>query len=85
MTADKLIEVMARTMRDSEPGMRNRSHLYWVPSARAALAAIDAAGWAVVPKEPTKEIIEELGSYTHKGDIADAWRFALAAAPKVTE
>ena len=48
MTTDKLIELMAKAMRDSEPGMEGKSHLYWIPSAKAALEALSSSGYMVV-------------------------------------
>jgi hypothetical protein len=54
--------------------------------ARAALAAIDAAGFAIVPKEPTEEM--ETAYWRAQGmDRApcdQTWDAMLAAAPKVT-
>jgi hypothetical protein len=53
---------------------------------RAALAAIDAAGFAIVPKEPTEEM--ETAYWRAQGmDRApcdQTWDAMLAAAPKVT-
>lgn len=34
------LRAICEAMRDSEPGMENRSWLYWVPSARVALIAL---------------------------------------------
>lgn len=57
--------------------------------ARAALSAIEAAGYRVVPMEPTEAMAravrdprEANGSPLSKG-FRDTWRAALAAAPKV--
>jgi hypothetical protein len=52
--------------------------------ADAVLAAIEAAGWQCVPKEPTREMMKELvgpAGYTSI-PLADAYRAMLAAAPK---
>jgi hypothetical protein len=48
------------------------------------LAAIEAAGWQVVPKEPTKEMMKGVvgpAGYTSI-PLADAYRAMLAATPK---
>lgn len=34
------LEAVCRAMRDSEPGMEEKSWRYWLPSARAALLAL---------------------------------------------
>lgn len=52
---------------------------------RAVLVAIEAAGYAVVPVEPTAEMMSEIsgvmiGSY----DAREAYLAMLAVAPKVT-
>jgi hypothetical protein len=46
--------------------------------ARVVLAAIEAAGWQVVPKEPTEEMLTN----GDNGFALVIWRDALAAAPK---
>jgi hypothetical protein len=52
--------------------------------ARAALAAIRAAGWAVVPVEPTEEMFDAgHASSAHGHGIVALYRAMLAAAPGV--
>jgi hypothetical protein len=47
--------------------------------ADAVFAAIDAAGWQLVPKEPTKEMLRTL----HYSDaLIETYRAMLSAAPK---
>ena len=101
---DELLEAMARVLAVAEA----RRRFKWtpegkildemvpgfLPAGRAALSAISAAGWAVVPKEPTAEMLHEAGIEVRKpamtiepsrgrGDIDVAYRAMLAAAPKV--
>jgi hypothetical protein len=51
----------------------------WLGEANAALAAIEAAGWQCVPKEPTKEMYEAGWWQVGTNDI---YRAMLTAAPK---
>ena len=59
----------------------------WLSYARAALSAISAAGWAVVPKEPDEAMVKALSATVGAGrDPAPAmasWYARLRAAPKV--
>ncbi len=50
--------------------------------ARLALAALDAAGLAVVPKEPTRKMIDALNGYAQCDDgyVEYGYRAMLAAA-----
>jgi hypothetical protein len=59
------------------------SHHYYA-NARSALAAIRAAGWAVVPVEPTDEMFEA-GHEEVLGDsgVIATYRAMIAAAPGV--
>jgi hypothetical protein len=57
-------------------------------AGKAALAAISAAGWAVVPVEPTFNMESEgsvamvkLGYLPSPGEVAEIYRAMLAAAP----
>jgi hypothetical protein len=52
-------------------------------TARAALAAIRAAGWAVVPVEPTREMLR--AGYDESGGLAviGIWEAMLETAPGV--
>jgi hypothetical protein len=58
-------------------------------AAEAALAAIRAAGWAVVPVEPTEEMLDIGTSHIFQPGVtwqkcaSDAYRAMLAAAPGV--
>lgn len=79
MTADELIDAMGTRIDDMDSNPWN--------SARAALAAIDAAGWQVVPKEPIEEMVA--AGWASNGHFSDSsplqvWQAMLAAAPKVT-
>jgi hypothetical protein len=82
---DELIEAMAKAMvtlarQRRVDGLPYPSRL---EEARAAYAAIEATGYAVVPKEPTPAMFEAGGIHPW-GRYADSWRAMLAAAPKVT-
>ena len=49
--------------------------------ARAALSAIEASGWAVVPVKRTPEMIQAGEGWA---SVQSAWEEMLIAAPKVT-
>lgn len=55
----------------------------YLPIADAALAAIEAAGCAIVPIEPTEEM-QAAGAYPRENrkPVADIYRAMLAARPK---
>ena len=55
----------------------------YADQADAALAAIEAAGWQCVPKEPTPDIRAAMRSAEKVPQTVDeAWANMLAAAPK---
>lgn len=56
----------------------------FVDCARAALAAIEAAGYRIVPVEPTWEMLEA-GQAADREVGFHSLAAAIAAAPKVTE
>ncbi|QDZ10565.1 hypothetical protein [Devosia ginsengisoli] len=80
------VEVMARAVSKSIYG----GEVTWrqsVPAAEAALSALDAAGFAVVPKEPTQEMwaasgdaIVKLGHVHHDAISEACYRSMLSAA-----
>lgn len=85
------VEVMARVMfhvangydTDMSPPFNPKSKvgMAWT-SAAAALSALDAAGFAVVPKEPTEAMLEA-GANKYDGDMNKqerAYRAMLSAA-----
>jgi hypothetical protein len=47
--------------------------------ADGMLAALDAAGYVIVPKEPTQEMIEAGWAAAHDESAAECWRDMLAA------
>lgn len=56
--------------------------------ARACLAALESAGYRVVPVEPTQEMLiaaREAANQSYIPNGSWAWEIMLAAAPKVTE
>jgi uncharacterized protein (DUF2147 family) len=55
----------------------------WMNKARAAIAALEAMGFKVVAREPTKEIKEawELSNLNWYEEGRDAWLAAHAATP----
>jgi len=91
-----LVQCMAKAMHDSVYGGESAwmdvskiEQSYREMEADAALAAIRAAGWAVVPVEPTEEMLDigtshifQPGATWHKC-AGDAYRAMLAAAPGV--
>ncbi len=52
-------------------------------AGKAALAAIRAAGWAVVPVKPTDEMFDTGWNQNGGGFVAGIWRSMIAAAPGV--
>ncbi len=80
MTREELIEAIARAMAECEP----RS-LYG--DAVAALAALEAAGAVVVPREATHEMADVGTEARWKSAVRDAnnvreiWRAMIAASP----
>lgn len=101
--ADKLIEAVAKAVcvqnlvSTRQPQDAATIDAYWrsfVPEARAALAAVEAAGWVLVPVEPTIKMCDaamELSEnpsrtgwrYVPKAP-GDAWRMMLSARPRIT-
>jgi hypothetical protein len=80
-------EVIARAMLDLVvPGASwgdqwKFVHRKLMDDAAAILAALDAAGLAVVPKEPTRKMIDALNGYAQcVGYIEDGYRAMVAAA-----
>jgi TRAP-type C4-dicarboxylate transport system substrate-binding protein len=67
-----------------EHEIENRELVY--QSVDEILAAIEAAGWQVVPKEPTREMKEAGGRYKAeygiRRTVGGYYRAMLAAAPK---
>ena len=60
----------------------------WRSNARTALKAAEAAGWVLVPKEPTEDMclrgIAGLEGFAKPGNkTCNVWRQMIAAAPKV--
>ncbi len=99
MTADALIEAVATALWQQESLRalgRNRlvagdewddgDRNVWRGLARAALAAIEAAGFRVVPVDPTPTMYgAALEDLVPPADAHAAWRSMLSAAPKLTE
>ena len=82
---DKLIEAVARAIHVHCHAMTSPED-----AARAALAAIEASGHAIVPVEPTEDMVGEggLARLRHDGHPRDApvvaiYAAMLAARPKV--
>lgn len=92
MTRADLIETMARAIcgeagYDKPWDAFNASERdMFVDCARAALAAIEAAGYRVVPVEPTEEMIcagiSAIQNHTMRMEVIVAYNVMLAAAPK---
>ena len=91
MVDEKDIETVARAICcDSGPCNQNVSMCQatrlFADDARAAIAALEAAGWRkvppghkIVPREPTDEMLAGL----HKQVSAEAWMLMYDAAPEV--
>lgn len=59
----KVIEVIARGLVDADPTVSGHHPLHIgakMPAARIALSAIRAAGFVVVPQEPTGEMLADM-------------------------
>lgn len=54
----------------------------FVRDADTALAAIEAAGFALCPLEPTEEMPENAAHEEDKNECADIYRAMIAARPK---
>lgn len=91
--SDELIEAVAKALNEFEnqrvPHMAKPWSLLTVPvrdvvlaEARAALSAIEAAGFVVVPKDPTQEMIDMA-----RHDYAEpraCYSLMIAGRPKIT-
>lgn len=96
--SDELIEAVAKALNEFEnqrvPHMAKPWSLLTVPvrdvvlaEARAALSAIEAAGFVVVPKEPTDEMVDgALGfmDYHAPGQAEIIYGTMLSLRPKIT-
>jgi hypothetical protein len=85
-----LVQCMAKAMHDSVYGGESAwmdvskiEQSYREMEADAALAAIRAAGWAVVPVEPTREMLR--AGYDESGGraVIGIWEAMLETAPGV--
>jgi len=57
----------------------------YVRVGRLALAALDAAGLAVVPKEPTRQMIDALRGYAQRAGYAPKTYRAMVAVEQATK
>ena len=90
MTVDELVEAISEAIYKSshaivdygQPLLENPDEC-----ARAALTAIEASGWAVVPMEMTPEMNEAgyQANLVANYGARRSWSAMLAAAPKVTQ
>ena len=76
--SDKLIEAVARELHHA--GWEKD---YWTEAAKQVIAAIEASGYAVVPKEPTEEMVKAAIVNDCDAPI-NTYLAMLSAAPKVT-
>lgn len=98
MTTDTLREAVARAQSaaggfDPDEIMPNGGPRwrYYLPSTDAALSAIEAAGWRIVPAEPTGAMIDALEATDGScdschGTVFSGWsgyRAMLSAAPRL--
>lgn len=88
MTMTDLTEVLARVIDETVTRPIGPDDVQRI--ARAQLAAIDAAGYQIVPKEPTDEMCDAVSGYlmTHPSGLrrmaASIWEQMLAVARKST-
>jgi hypothetical protein len=80
---EKLVEAVAR--RNAEAGGFDWDAMgvyqaYYLNAVRRDVAAIDAAGWQIVPKELTEDMWNAINS---AWGAEECWANLLAAAPKV--
>lgn len=78
-----IVEVMARAIaaQDDATG-GSRYSAYWLNLARAALTALEEAGYAVVPREPTEAMVKAAwGQTEYFGQEREIWATMLAASP----
>jgi hypothetical protein len=79
--AEHLIEAISRELgRDWIPQC---IWTQWRSEAEGIIKAIDAAGWQIVPKVPTEEMLEELGDSSLTCDLI--YNRMLAAAPRIVD
>lgn len=73
------IEVMATAINDTE-GCTSSKAAFWYPHVHAAISALDAAGYAIVPKIPIVEAIDASAKAEHchfygdKNPTSHTWR-----------
>lgn len=95
MTRDEIIETMARAHfeRDGNkwdsPEMLDFDHEAFLADMYAAIAAAEAAGFAVVPKEPSLAMqnagwreVDKQGFSTEDTEVAPIYRAMIEARPK---
>jgi hypothetical protein len=75
--SDELVEIIGRAITGE-----GRADII---GARAVLAALEAAGMVVVPKEPHADVLAAMSrswNIENRHDMAHAYRAAIAASPK---
>lgn len=89
--SEDLVEAVARAIRDadvSQTGMGAALPAEYQVFARAALAAVEASGWVIVPKVPTPEMIAHAGGFRRGEDIYAAFlsaRMAIVEAAQIIQ
>jgi hypothetical protein len=93
MTREELIEVMAQAMLEDELSVDPHSYFatvwanesdIWLSNAKAALAALEAAGVRLVPVDPDDNQLAagmESDSISHPWEALGVYRQMLAASP----
>lgn len=93
--SDELVEKVARAIcrqnlvSTKQPDDAETIDAYWQsfkPEAISALRAIEEAGWVIVPKEPTKDMLHCASENTTGMDLASrhVWKDMLSARPRIT-
>ena len=86
--SNRLIEAMVDAMFEADGN--GAPNAPWIDLARASITAIEAAGYRVVPVEPTEEMADAGTDARWQSVIRDAnnvreiWTAMLSAAPKVS-
>ena len=92
--SDKLIEAVAKAIHAHEAARIGNTRAWssettfeqdlWLGDARAALSAIEASGYAVVPIYPTREMSYAAPTNLDGVAVEDIYAAMLSARPKVT-
>lgn len=90
ITREQVIEAMAKAARDRNEVGPYKAESQWLDYCEAALTAIEALGFKIVPYEPTEEMI--YATYASSGhrhidndEKRDIYKWMLSASPLYKE